>query len=226
MISRLFGKGKPPEPSPPTRNCPHCNGRLEKVPQRKTKCPACGNYIYVRTRPSDRQRILVTEDMAKQINSEWALIHERQEAERVLGYLGIDDNEYNRAEKELGRKFGKPPTPRDVVWGVLNDRLVTSLGRGDWGEAKMIYFEQALILHKEGRDFFRLLQEGKRCELRSYQSQGVKRVEVLAGSCEKCKHLNGKVFTIKEALDTMPIPVKECENQNGWCRCDWLPIID
>ncbi len=28
--------------------CPYCNEKLEKVPKRKSKCPHCSKYIYVR----------------------------------------------------------------------------------------------------------------------------------------------------------------------------------
>ena len=45
-----------------TPNCPYCGYALAKFPQRKTKCKYCGNYIYVRTRPSDKQKILVKEE--------------------------------------------------------------------------------------------------------------------------------------------------------------------
>ncbi len=42
--------------------CPYCQRELEKKPLSKKKCPCCGKDIYVRTRPSDRKRILVTLD--------------------------------------------------------------------------------------------------------------------------------------------------------------------
>jgi DNA-directed RNA polymerase subunit RPC12/RpoP len=47
--------------------CPYCGHTLEKKPVRKKKCPSCGNFIFVRTRPSDRQKVLVTEQQAAQI---------------------------------------------------------------------------------------------------------------------------------------------------------------
>lgn len=50
--------------------CPYCNAPLNPVPQRKKKCPSCGKFIFVRTRPSDRQRVLVTEEGAKRIDEE------------------------------------------------------------------------------------------------------------------------------------------------------------
>jgi len=92
------------------------------------------------------------------------------------------------------------------------------------------YFEQALKLHKAGKDAFPLLQEHQRSQLRSYQASGVvKKVEILTAgdsSCEKCKSLHGKILTISEAFRTMPIPVANCKNAYGYCRCVYLPVID
>ena len=36
--------------------------------------------------------------------------------------------------------------------------------------------------------------------------------------CDECRELSKKIFTIDEALKTMPIPHK-CTNEN--CRCTW-----
>src|SRR3989442_5791851 len=33
--------------------CPNCSKLLDKIPGRKSKCPHCAEYIYVRTRPVD-----------------------------------------------------------------------------------------------------------------------------------------------------------------------------
>lgn len=55
--------------SPP--RCPSCGHELKKTPKRKTKCPFCGEFMLVRTRPSDRAKVLVTEEQADQIDLEW-----------------------------------------------------------------------------------------------------------------------------------------------------------
>ena len=52
-------------------NCPSCGGALKKVPQRKTKCPHCGEYMCVRTMPGDGSRRVVTAAVAEQIDREW-----------------------------------------------------------------------------------------------------------------------------------------------------------
>ena len=80
------------------------------------------------------------------------------------------------------------------------------------------------LLHQLGKDFFRVLQESAKCELYHMQDFGINKTEIFTAgetSCSKCQSLHGKIFTITKALETMPIPVKDCEN--GFCRCLYLP---
>ena len=194
--------------------CPYCSVPLDPVPTRKKQCPSCGEFIYVRNHPSNQQSILVTEQDAKSIDA--------------LRHVGVDEREYRNTEKGLYKKIKIAPSQGDIVWAILNERLLSAMKKNDWQEMKMLYWQQGRLLYEEGKEFFRLLQEAARCELRGYQSSGiVKKVEILTAgdqSCDKCNALNGIVFTIEKALEIMPIPVKDCEN--GWCRCCYSPIVD
>ncbi|MHC3130322.1 MAG: hypothetical protein IBV52_09640 [Candidatus Bathyarchaeota archaeon] len=214
-VERQYPKTeKPSRKSIIDTKCPYCNASLYPVPTRKKKCPSCGEFIYVRTRPSDRQRILVTDEEAKSLDA--------------LERLGVSQKEYQNTEKELSKKFKTAPSQGDIVWAILNERLLSAMKKNDWQQMKMLYWEQARLLYEQGKEFLRLQQEAARCELRNYQSSGVvKKVEILTAgdqSCEKCNALNSKVFTIKQALEIMPIPVEDCEK--GWCRCLYLPVVD
>lgn len=55
-----------------TPNCPYCGISLAKFPYRKTRCKNCGNYMYVRTRPSDNKRILIQEDNIQELEAQWS----------------------------------------------------------------------------------------------------------------------------------------------------------
>jgi len=57
--------------------CPYCSSALEKKPGRKKKCPDCANFIYVRTRPIDGERVLVTEAQAAEIERQWEIMSGR-----------------------------------------------------------------------------------------------------------------------------------------------------
>jgi hypothetical protein len=208
----LFDKLKKDKQVASGVSCPHCNMLLDPIPQRKTKCCACGNDIYVRTDSFNKQKIRY-------------LKHEDALSVDVIKTLPISEKEYYKTEKELVKKFGKAPTLGDVVWGILNNHLVTAMQRKDWQNMRMLYWQQARLLFESGQDFFSLLQESAKCELRRYQATNVHKVEILTtGACSKCQSLQGKIFTVKEALETMPIPVKDCENV--FCRCTYLPVIE
>jgi hypothetical protein len=51
------------------------------MPGRKTKCPRCGNYVYVRTRPTDRRKVLLTKEQTDQVQRLWNVLYEAQQAQ-------------------------------------------------------------------------------------------------------------------------------------------------
>ncbi len=51
--------------------CPYCKVALSKRPKRKAPCPHCGNIIFVRMRPVDRLRVLLTEQQTFVVEGEW-----------------------------------------------------------------------------------------------------------------------------------------------------------
>lgn len=53
--------------------CPYCGYKFDKKPAKKKKCPDCENFIYIRTRKYDKQKVLVTEDQLNEISSEWGI---------------------------------------------------------------------------------------------------------------------------------------------------------
>lgn len=53
--------------------CPYCKKALKKIPGAKTKCSRCGQFMYVRTRPEDRARVVVTEAEAHRMEEDWKI---------------------------------------------------------------------------------------------------------------------------------------------------------
>lgn len=56
--------------------CPTCRSNLERRPDRKQPCPRCGNLIFVRTRPLDRKRVLLSAADVEKLEIEWKVFHE------------------------------------------------------------------------------------------------------------------------------------------------------
>jgi len=212
--------------------CPYCDNSLTPTPRRKTKCKNCGNYFYVKTRVSDRLKVIVTEEEKESIEKDWTQYYIDNAPSPCPTF--ITDEEFQEAEKLVQAK-GKKIIPNDIAWGLLNKKLNSYIKQKNFGGMHQLYYEMAIFTQKEGRDCFQLLQESSRCYLLDAKSRELEKVEIsTAGegnSCSHCQKLNGKVFTIEEALRDMPIPVKECMTEvfvdgKGFCRCIYSPVID
>lgn len=124
--------------------CPNCGSELKKVPVRKTRCPHCRQFMFVRTRPTDRARVIVSEEESKRIDFEWDQLYEARD---------IEESDYNiEEEKEKLRKtFGQEPTLRDVRWAVLNKQLIKHARRKDWGLYRNARLDMAGLLRREDK---------------------------------------------------------------------------
>jgi hypothetical protein len=139
---------------------------------------------------------------------------------------GIGEQEYEAAEETLARKYNRVPPTRDVIWVVLDERCRAVSEKGDYRAVSVVCWQQAGFLHEEGKESYRVLQEAARWSLRDLQSSGCKKVQISGARdqyvCSWCRSLDGRVFPIAEALDSMPIPQKDCQ----FCRCCYLPLVE
>lgn len=133
IFNSLFAKkensAKPTEPEDLRKaECPCCHNPLKKVPGAKTKCPNCGKYMFVRTRPKDNARVLVTKEDADTIDEEWSIVagtHDSYIAEKDI---------YKKEQKDLRKRFGgQEPSDDDVKWSLYNKQLLEHMKYGDWG---------------------------------------------------------------------------------------------
>lgn len=205
--------------------CPYCGCVLEEKPTRKKKCPECGKPIYVRTLPSTREKVLVTESRASEIEEEWGRIHWRNRWFGDLASLGITEEEIAATRKKAPYRINDA----DLVWSLLNKAAHESARNQDFHRLKRANYSMALFLDEEGRDFRHVLAEAAKSELWYYRQQGVKAVRILTAgesSCEVCREHDGKVYSIAEALQQMPIPVPGCTHRMtgpaGFCRCTYV----
>lgn len=123
--------------------CPYCHKALDKIPAKKTKCPHCGEFIFVRTRPKDNARVVVTKTEADKIEEDWTIVSGTHDS-------FIAEKEKNEKEREtLRKRFGKEPSENDVRWGVFNKELIEHAQNSDWGLYRNTRFQMAEILRKE-----------------------------------------------------------------------------
>ena len=181
-------------------------------------------------------RVVVTEEEADKIDEEWSIANGIHDV--YLGEKQSKDSEKQEKEiihRKLLDRFGKEPSKGDIEWSFLNIKLVDAMKRGDWSELGLIYRKQAIFLDKAGHDSTRVRQESvnalkkaMQSVLLDYQKSGVlDKVEILAcdDSCPLCIHLNGKVYSISQALKENPLPVENCTGGYGYCRCCYLPVV-
>jgi len=220
-------------------DCPFCNKPLKKNPSRKTKCPHCLEFIYVRTDPTTKEQIFVNKKRADEIDEEWSTTISSYEIVKYLNSVGIDENTFVNKKKALFELYKTPIRDSNVAFIMLNG-LITSFSESkDYQLLRRIYHTMALIEHLENRPFFHLLVETHKCELLHILEEskltGVDEVKIFVpvGECENCLELDGKVFKIINALETMPLPNSKCNHgieengsSKGWCMCIYQPVID
>jgi len=197
--------------------CPHCGSWLEKRPKRKLKCPICSNSIYVRNCKLFTLDELTVEDFLEEFE-----------------YLGIDKSYFEERRIILKKRFRTEPSKHDVIWGILNGLILKNAD--DYYILSRLYYKLAFIANKEKKEFFHLLQKSKEMTLKNMQKDRViEKVEIDAVGyddlCEECSKLDGKIFTIKEALRQMPIPNRNCTTRidggkRGFCRCEYVVHIE
>jgi hypothetical protein len=127
--------------------CPYCKNKLDKIPTRKFKCIFCGEYIYIRTRPFDRKKVLVTEVQIEEIEKQWNIYtDEKKIEERNIDLMKRP--KYIYAKKELTSKFGKEPDMIDVIWEVYNIESTEFISKKQWSNLEQKSFRMGYLLHK------------------------------------------------------------------------------
>jgi hypothetical protein len=138
------------EYQPPIDNreaiCPNCNGRLKKIPGAKTKCPLCSKYMFVRTDPHSRTRLVVTEEGAETIDDEIA---------KLNGTWGDRLQEKQRLAKtkaDLKLKFGgQEPSKDDIEWSIAIQDSMTYAKERLWSSYALNQAKKAQLLEKRGK---------------------------------------------------------------------------
>lgn len=123
--------------------CPNCGKALENKPSRKKKCPECGNFMFVRTRPSDNKKVLVTEAQAEVIEEQWSIVNSTHDS-----YLK-EKKAFENERASQAKRFGCAPSENDVKWALLNKELTSHALKGNWGHYRNAKLQMADILRKE-----------------------------------------------------------------------------
>jgi hypothetical protein len=127
--------------------CPYCSSKLDKSPLRKTKCPYCHNYIFVRTNMITNEKMLLTEEQVNKLEAE------RQKVSIIESILMNDSGiraEFKKVKDELKNENKKAPD-MDILWGLLNEKSSEYAKRNLWGLFRNTRYDMLEILNAEGR---------------------------------------------------------------------------
>lgn len=200
---------------PTTKTCPYCGFNLEVIPKRKKKCPNCGDDIFV-----SKGKLYTKEE--KDIR-DWL---------RRVEDLGITRKMFNDEREKLSERFGLKASINDTAWTILNS---INTPNKSYQDRKFIYLAMAHILQLEDKSTKEIMVQAHKMDLLEMKelvdNSGIEMMgKILTCNddlvCDECRKLSKKVFTVDEALKTMPIP-HQCTNKN--CRCWWafeLPNSD
>ena len=214
--------------------CPSCNAVLKKFPARKTKCPQCGNPIYVKRAPGESEKRLVTEAQAAEIEALWDARDEEQTVAEFCRLYHIDPYRYEQVRAALSSTTEPTSLRWNTEYFLVRERAATET---DLHTRKMLYAHLSRLceqkkLYRDRRDFMAKMHE---TELRTYEgSMGVVTgVRVKPGEahiCATCEANAVKKYTLEQALAQQPLPCAGCTcgetgNDPGLCRCYYSTIL-
>lgn len=125
--------------------CPFCEQSLEKMPEQSQKCPHCGEYVYVRVRPIDERRILVTESQIQIVDEQWAIADGTYEELVARKHEPLDTGVNSRGNKDLKKSLD------EVRWSLLQKELLDNKLKSHYGSYRNTLVEMAKLLVREGR---------------------------------------------------------------------------
>lgn len=116
----------------PDPECPSCGGRLEQFPTQKIQCPACKSSIYQKLRPYDQRPVLLNENQAIMIESEWEIFRNYSfTRDLIQGYFPKNNKPtYQDMVAELEKKSGVFPSVFDVLWKANSKKSIEHMKEG------------------------------------------------------------------------------------------------
>lgn len=208
--------------------CLYCKVELKKIPIRKTKCPNCKKSIFIRKLTDSKNKTLITEVQAQEIDIEREKNHLKYKGFEEVEKYGVTQDEFIKRKEEHFLKHGIENNSNDVVWSIYNELLIKNAS--DVEKLRMIYYSMDVFLHQEGKDNFKLSQLSAKAALDGFQLSVLEfkvQINGCSDSCETCKKLHGKIISLEEAY-LLPVPCRECTHRIGFCRCYYsaVPIRD
>jgi hypothetical protein len=105
--------------------------------------------VLVRSRPLDRERVLVTAEEAQTLEDQWELHRERGGGSPLRPLLNEEDLETERAQ--LAIRFGREPSAFDVASSLISHRAFEHMRRLELASYRDFGLARAALLDQQGR---------------------------------------------------------------------------
>ena len=204
--------------------CPYCNHDLAVRPRGKKKCPHCGQFIHVRTRPCDGRKVLVTVAQVEQIQEQWFMRQGGTHEQFLYKKKRVEEE-----QRRLAERLAHTNDPMEIARLLIADGLAH--GRHPMEVARRIAKATTGISRQEAEKLAQseIMRGHAERTLDSMEELGEEADGKMEwstagddGVCPACASMDGRIFTLKDARGKMPHP--QCSSSDG-CRCCWLPVI-
>ena len=207
--------------------CPYCNEELIKFPSKKVKCKKCGKSIFIKQRPVETEKKIVTKEIANEIEMEWRgfFLKKAKEKDGIINKYKINDKEFLERYDKLNDLYGRRPKLKEIESMILIDCVSVF---NEYKDLKRIYLDEAIDNSNNGKDPFEYLKKARICELYELKKAGVDSIQIICfkDRCKFYKSVHKKEYNIYDAIKFMPIPKKECTiGKNGKCYAFWNAIF-
>lgn len=210
--------------------CPNCQATLPKKPLRKTRCPSCGEYIFVRT-ISD-QTVLFTpaqlEKYEQERQEQFSAQSHANHISEILRLGSISESAYLKEKSNFESKSGAMSGEDELrfAWQIAKRQAARQMQAGGSPD----YYQMAIFASRRNWEYRSLLEIAAQKTLLGLKNMGVTHVQISTcgdKSCPSCQKLENKKLTIEDALQRKLLPHKDCTyvlfgNQPGFCRCEYL----
>lgn len=216
--------------------CPYCNEILVDPPKTKKKCPSCKKPVYFKIDPYTKKTYYLAEPEAMEIEKLQDRFRIEERFYNLFKGFGLTERYFKKRQTDYGEKAKGNYSAFAFVSSLFNELQLELAKKNDFHNLSWINLSMANFLYGynvdcgHDHDFSPYLYESMKMELYDFKNQERQlncklKAEILSGGkCKKCDELNGKKFTIDEALQKMPLPVKDCEN--GFCHCTYFETLD
>ena len=175
--------------------CPSCGVQLPKVPQRKTKCKACGDFIYNKYTPDDPTRRLMNQAQADAAELAWSRHGALAKLLESARAAGVDEASTKAAFDAAGGDFKRAATKLLQPLAVSGNRnAVLAMAHLDPDDLSATRMWLRLLMARD---------------LKKLREDGFESVQLSAGQagrlCPVCQGLNAKIISTSSSA-TVVLP--------------------